>query len=172
MPWAYRTHDFIKDADSAFAWLVDFGYARVEEHDAPNLYGTVVYSSADLYVMVTWEVRDNYVNVDFGPLVDGAVPQAWPDRVNGRRVRYPLWLLVWVATGDEALARSLGQEVGSRASFRQTLEQFASLLREHGRAIIAGDLSILPILDAADAQRIAANIEHNPWGPPPSRMAG
>jgi hypothetical protein len=171
VPWAYRTRDFIKDADGAFRWLVDSGYRRVEEDDRPNRYANVVYAGAEFYVRVGWETRDNYVSVDFGPVIDGVVPPAWPDRINGRRVRYPLWLLVWVMTGDEVLARSLGQKVGSRASLRQTLEQFAGLLREHGLAIIAGDLAILPLLDTADAQRIAANVEDKPWGQPPASVA-
>jgi hypothetical protein len=164
---AYETSNFIADAESAFAWLNLDGYRRTAADGESNSWAHVAFADSRLYVRVGWDVRDNLVQLTFGPLIGGQVPEPWPDAFQGHVIGYPLWLLVWVATGDEATARSIGKDAGSAESIRGALNHMAALLKEHGSAILAGDLSLLPVLDRANAQRIAANIDHKPWGQPP-----
>ena len=164
----YDPSEFCVSASNAFSWLEDLGF-REDGHKIHNLYGEVWWISAMTYVEVTWDIHDQSLDVDVGPLVNGGRPSPGQYRdASGRRVRAPLWLLLWVGSGDETAGRTLSTYSDqTRESVEQALDRNAKALRQFGIPLLEGDFSTLPELDRADEARIAANIARRPWGSPP-----
>lgn len=153
-------------AEETLGWLRNSGF-RVRRTSAENLYATVLFVNETTHVKVTWDLHDRALDVLLGPVAGADFPDGaqLPD---GTHAQFPLWLLLWVRTTDEARARLLATcNDESEAGLRTVLEANSRALEEVASDVLLGDFSIWPRAALADSARIEANMAGRPWGTPP-----
>jgi len=97
------------------------------------------------HVRVALDIHDRSLDVQVGPLAGSRAPDGarLPD---GTRAQFPLWLLLWVKTADEARARSLSEYADeSELGVRAALEANSQALGEAASDVLAGDLPFLAV---------------------------
>jgi len=162
----FATRDFVPLAESTFAWLLDRGFTLAET-SAKTLYASVLFTNETTHVRIALDVHDRSLDVSIGPAAGARAPSGaqLPD---GTRAQFPLWLLLWVRTADEARARSLSDYAEeSEADLRMALEANSLALKEAAADVLAGDFSIFARAEVADRARIEANIARRAWPSPP-----
>ncbi len=140
----FSTPDFVRLAEAVFGWLQDRGFTVVET-SAENLYGSVLFADEVSHVRVALDIHDRSLDVQVGPLAGSRAPDGarLPD---GTRAQFPLWLLLWVKTADEARARSLSEYADeSELGVRAALEANSQALGEAASDVLAGDLPFLAV---------------------------
>jgi hypothetical protein len=141
---------FFGAAETEFEWLVsDFGFVEVSRvtklgTSGGPLYGSLTWVTKKTFVAVVLECPRPYIDVQFGPLINGTVPDLLDDAN-----RYYLSGLVIVRAHDERRAANLGNNPGlSGRSLRRGLRECAKTLRELAADVLADDRGIFKELSA------------------------
>lgn len=151
--------EFQTAALAAFKWLEEYSFKAVGRDHALDpktgrpLYAGVTWSNSGLqmFVQVTLEYPRPTVIVEFGPLVDGAIPEP-RDTAN----RYHLSALVAEKSGSYPDGIDVSRVDGiSGSRLSSALVKTADALRSYGQQILRGDRDELAALEkfAADKRQ-------------------
>jgi len=136
---------FASLAESEFSWLADeYQFEVSERRQIGNRYSSIVLRNTTSHVRIGWEPQDFcYLPVDVGML---STAEAHDRHVLGRK--WPLWAIVVVRSGNEALVDGLENSTSSSASHvRAALERSSRALWRYGRDVLIGDFSGATLFD-------------------------
>src|SRR5260370_15501944 len=155
----YTDSDFWSDVYKGMSWLPGLGFQVVAKHSETS-FGQVTYANRTTFVRPTLERRDQLVYFEVGKLQDGAVPPVavWgPSRGEPLR-QFHVWALLWLKTGDRAMAAALGHYDSEEPELiRKAIRQNAEELRCYGMKILHGDFSEFPEIRKLMISRLRPN---------------